>query len=270
MKKILTTIIIILIFIFLTLIYSRFIATKFLNTNEISLNTNIRKSYDGLNLVHFSDLHYKKIITEEQVKNLIKEINKLNPDIVVFTGDLISDDYKLTNTDTNFLIEQLSNINSKYGSFSILGDNDLSDKETIKNIYLQSNFKLLEEDYTIIYNEENDKILLTNSINETTPFLTDTSVYKIILTHYPDNIDFLLSISPNIDLILSGHSLNGHINIPIIKKLFLPDDAKKYYDTYYQINNTNIYISNGIGVDKINFRLFNTPSINFYRINSDS
>ena len=65
-------------------------------------------------------------------------------------------------------------------------------------------------------------------------------------------------------------NLNGSINIPYLKKLFLPTDAKKYYEPHYQINNTNIYINNGIGVDRINFRLFNHPSINFYRIKSNN
>ena len=93
--------------------------------------------------------------------------------------------------------------------------------------------------------------------------------YKILLTHFPDNIDTILNTNNNINLILSGHSLNGSINIPYLKKLFLPPNAKKYYEPYYKINNTNIYISNGIGVDKINFRLFNHPSINFYRIKNN-
>ncbi len=71
----------------------------------------------------------------------------------------------------------------------------------------------------------------------------------------------------NINLVLAGHSHNGQINIPYIKKLFLPEGSKKYYNNYYKVNNTNLYISSGLGESKINFRLFNKPSINFYRIN---
>ena len=44
------------------------------------------------------------------------------------------------------------------------------------------------------------------------------------------------------------------MNILGIKNMLLPKDAKKYYKPYYKINNTDIYISNGIGVDKVNFR----------------
>lgn len=265
MKKILISIIILLVTLLLVLIYSRFVGTANLKTNEIIINYNINNSFNGLKIVHFSDLHYKKVINEKRVKEIINEINKINADIVIFTGDLINKDYKLKNNDINFLTNELSKINSKYGSFAILGDNDLSDEEVIKNIYIRSNFTLLNNNYNIIHNEHNDKILISDYIDNNIPDINNPNIYKIILTHKPDNITNLLNNNNNINLILSGHSLNGSINIPGIKKLFLNDGAKKYYEPYYKINNTNVYISNGIGVDKINFRLFNTPSINFYR-----
>lgn len=270
MKKILTFIFIFLIIIFITLVYSRFIGTTLFKTNEILINDNINSSYEGLKIVHFSDLHYKKIINEKRVKEIINEINKLKPDLVIFTGDLINKDYHLQNNDITFLIEQLSKIESKYGNYTILGDNDKSDIETIKNIYIQSNFNLLENSYDIIYNENNNKILIADSINDEIQYIDDNSIYKIIVTHEPDNIDNLINTNKNINLILGGHSLNGSINIPYLKKLFLPTNAKKYFEPHYKINDTNIYITNGIGVDRINFRLFNTPSINFYRIKNSN
>lgn len=266
MKKILISIVIFLIIILGVLVYSRFIGTANLNTNEIIINSDISNSFNGLKIVHFSDLHYKKVITEKRVKEVIDEINKIDADIVIFTGDLINKDYKLENSDINFLTSELSRINSKYGLFAILGDNDLSDIEVIKNIYIRSNFTLLDNSYSVIYNENNDKILISDYVDNNIPDINNTNIYKIILTHETDKIDSLLAVNSNIDLILGGHSLNGSVNLPFIKELFLPEGAKKYYEDYYKINNTDIYISNGIGVDKINFRLNNTPSINFYRL----
>lgn len=270
MKKILTIIFIILLIIFITLIYSRFIGTNILKTNEIVITENISPSYNGLKIVHFSDLHYKKVITNKKIKEIIKEINKLKPDLVIFTGDLTNKDYTLKNNDISFLIEEFSKITSKYGCYTILGDNDKQAEETIKNIYIQSNFTIINNSYSIVYNEANEKILIADYIDESIELINDNSIYKIILTHEPDNIDNFINSNKFINLILAGHSLNGSINIPYLKKLFLPNNAKKYYEPHYQINNTNIYISNGLGVDKINFRLFNHPSINFYRIKNSN
>lgn len=275
MKKILLYIIITLIIIFGMLIYSRFIGINGLNTNEIIKNTNIVESYDGLKIVHFSDIHYKKIITKKRIKELIKEINKLKPDIVIFTGDLLDSDTNLGNKDISFLIKELSKIESTYGNYAVLGDNDYSDEEAIKNIYIQSNFILLRNEYNIIHNKNNDKIFIggLDSFSQDmasmdkllSDYKEDNISYKIFMIHEGDYIPSIVSNS-DANLILGGHSINGSINIPIIKNLLLPKYGKKYYKPYYKINNTDIYISNGIGVNNVNFRLFNTPSINLYRI----
>ena len=157
MKKILTTILSLLIITLLLLLYSRFIGIKGLKTNEILITNHIPTSYDGLKIIHFSDIHYKKVITEKEIKNLIKEINRIKPDLVLFTGDLIDNEYKLKGKDINFLIKELSKIETKYGAYAILGDQDIKQKEIINNIYIQSNFTLLENTSTIIQNEQNEK-----------------------------------------------------------------------------------------------------------------
>ena len=40
-----------------------------------------------------------------------------------------------------------------------------------------------------------------------------------------------------------------------------------YYEEYYKLNNTDLYVSSGIGTSNISFRLFNKPSFNLYRLN---
>ena len=282
MKKILYTILILLSIILMTLVYARFIGIIGLKTNEIPYKSStLAASYNGLKIVHFSDIHYKKAISNEKIEHLITEINKIKPDIILFTGDLIDTSCELTNKDNKFLIKELSKLNSKYGNYAVLGDNDYLKEDTIKSIYIQSNFTLLENSSTIIYNEENNKIFIGGlssstyeeaDINKVMSYFANNneSMFKILLTHEPDYIETVLNNYSDINLILAGHSINGSINIPLIKKLFLPPEAKKYYKPYYHKNNTDIYISNGIGLNNFNFRLFNHPSLNFYRIKTIS
>ena len=230
--------------------------------------------HDGLKIIHFSDLHYKKVITEEQVKELILAINETEPDLVFFTGDLLDEDYDLETADISFLIEELSKIDSKYGTYSVLGDNDEKDLDNLRNIYIQSNITLLDNSDTVIVNENNTWLRIagiSGSLDSDDEVVINTTYneidfdYQIIITHEPDNIEAILKKYPTTPLILAGHSINGSINIPFIKQVLLPDGAKKYYNPYYKVNETDVYISNGIGVNEVNFRLFNTPSINLYR-----
>ena len=275
-KKILGFTLGVLVLLFGILLYSRFLGTIGLKTNEILVSVDIPDSYEGLKIVHFSDLHYKKVITKERVENLVEEINRLKPDLVLFTGDLVDGDSELENQDINFLIEVFSKIESKYGNYAVLGDQDESHLDIVKNIYIQSNFILLENDYAVIHNENNDQLFIggidaaTDEENLefiTNYFATNEEVtFKIMLAHEPDVLEDVLETMPSTSLFLAGHSLNGSVNVPGIKKLLLPNGAKRYYEPHYRIGNTEVYISNGIGVNRINFRLWNTPSINFYRI----
>lgn len=274
-KKILKTILVITLLITGIILYSRYIATSGLVTKEISLsNQNIANDFDGLKVIHFSDLHYKRIITKKRINKIINEINMINPDIIVFTGDLLDVDSQITEEDIKYLKDVLSKLNSKYGKYAVLGNHDYSiEIEQIRDIYSDSDFKLLENNYDIIYSKNNQKLYIggisTGEFNkeQINNMIINENIYKILLLHEPDFIEDVTLLNAN--LALAGHSHNGQINIPYIKKLFLPKNAEKYYDEYYKVNNTEFYISSGIGVSRYNYRLFNTPSINFYRINSD-
>ena len=223
--------------------------------------------------MHFSDLHYKKIITEERIKELVKEINNTNPDLIIFTGDLLDNLYEINNTDINFLIYELNNLEARYGKFAVLGDQDYSQKDIVSNIYIQSNFMLLNNESKIVYNNS-DKIMLVGTgsylegdFNLDNITSLDNDIYKIFLVHEPDSVLNIKNAYSDVDLILGGHSINGSLNIPLIKKFLLPEGAIRYYEPYYKLDNTDFYISNGIGVNNVNFRLFNKPSFNLYRLN---
>lgn len=279
MKKIVRFFLIIFLLITLTIIYARYCGTSGLITKEYKIESSlIGEDFDGLKVVHFSDLHYLRVTNNDKLKEIVDEINLIKPDIVFFTGDLIDKDFTLTDKDKDDLINRLSSIKAKYGKYAVLGNHDyVKNIEIFKDIYSNSNFNLLQNSYDIIYSSNNDKLFIGGvdnysyneaDINKVMEYFNDNSdiSYKIILVHEPDYIDNILT-NYNVNLVLAGHSHNGQINIPYIKNFFLPYGSRKYYENYYKVNDTDLYISSGIGESSVNFRLFNKPSINFYRIN---
>lgn len=268
-KNIIITLIIFLLIISIYL-WARYIETSGLKIKEYKVEANITDNFHGLKIVHFTDLHYGSTINKKDLKKIVEKINFLKPDIVVFTGDL-------TNCYNEKCIveisEELKNIKTTIGKFAVNGNHD---DNTFNKAMENSEFKILNNNYELIYSNDYEPIIIAG-INSNLTDATDISeklkttyeyiqnnevIYKILLTHEPDIID-----KTNIfDLVLAGHSHNSQINIPILKDLIKLKGAENYYNPYYKVNNTNLYISGGLGTSKFKLRLFNKPSINFYRI----
>lgn len=275
--------IIMILLIILVLLYSRFIAIKNIKTHEYKIvNKNFTNEYYGLKIAHISDIHYGRVTFDNELEELVKKVNRTKPDIIVFTGDLIDQDTKMSNEDNDRVAKILSKLTARIGKYAVSGNHDYYYKNW-DLIIENSGFSNLNDKIDTIYLENKRYILIsgmsTNSygkksisdkLKESTEFLKDKKndekpIYSILLMHEPDYIDDL-NIN-NYDLVLAGHSHNGQVRIPFIGaiKSTLPSGSKKYYDKYYKIKNTDLYISNGIGTSKINFRLFNRPSFNLYR-----
>ncbi len=260
----------ILLIIGLIIIYSRYIATTGIQIKEYSvINNKIPESFKGFKVVHFSDLKYGSTTDQKYLKKLVNKINELNPDIIIFTGDLVSSNYKLTDNDKKSIIENLNKLDPKIDIYSIRGDNDIN--ETYNSIITQTKIIEINNLNKLIYYKGDTPIMLIgldDSINGNQSLdmafnYEENNYYKILIAHEPDTYEKIKD--KNIDLFLAGHSLNGQVRLPFIGSIYTPTGAKKYYDSKYKIDNTEIYISNGLGTSKIPYRLNNRPSINLYR-----
>ena len=276
-NKILISILLILFTILVIVLYGVFIEPKSFKTNEIKINSNyITDAFNGLKITHITDINYGTTVDEKFLKNIVDEINLLNSDIVVLTGDLLNKEVNYTDDDYNKIIELLSKINTKLGKYAIKGDNDTSDKW--EDIIKKSDFTNLNDSYKLIFNNDNIPILLSgissnNSssdikekiipIEEYIDSLSVKPCYSILLLHEPDYVDNI-NVN-NYNLILAGHSVGG-LNLFGIKRFNLPAGALKYAYGEYKINDSILYVSNGLGSNNVKFRIMNKPSINFYRI----
>lgn len=260
------------------LLWSRFISTSGFIVKEYGVKTNnIPSSYHGLKIVHISDIHYGRTTDLNKLAKIVNKINYIKPDFIFFTGDLIDKDIKITDKMKEDVAATLNKANAKYGKYAVTGNHDYN--YDYDSVFKNSGFKLLNNTYDIVYNDKYDSIFIGGLESElrghmdietmTKPINDGTyTSYKILLVHTPDTFDKISSY--NFDLVLSGHSHNGQVRLPVIGKIITPAYSKKYYDEHYKINNTDLYISSGLGTSTLNFRLFNKPSFNFYRLIKNS
>lgn len=281
-RPLLSKLLLIILILALIVIYARYIGTKGLQVLEYNVKSeSIPTSFDSFSIVHFSDLEFGSTFDLEDLSNLVNKINSLKPYIVVFTGDILSENYILNDEEKIKLIEKFSEIDPLIGKYSIRGD-----KDTSSNIYEEimelSGFKDITNSYELIYYKGLTPIVIygldsliggNQDLSSTFSYPNEDTepaymaTYKVLIAHEPDTIDLVSSY--NVDLMLAGHSHNNYINIPYLKDLYHIDGAKKYYDLEYEVNGTKLYISPGLGTDKLKMRLFARPSISIYRLYSD-
>lgn len=240
-------------------------------TNYSILNRKINK--ENIKIVHLSDLHCKSFGKKQNI--LVNKILNINPDLILFTGDLVDSRTPVDNYVNSFiLIKELSNRfpvyfvsgNHEYKSYNekiineglisagaIILDNSLK-KIKIKNVTI----KIFGLSYTDHTRNSKGTIDVLDSLN---PTLSNDSL-NILLHHRPNN--FNTFVNYNFDLIFCGHAHGGQFRIPFLHKgLYMPDQGilPKFTEGVHTMNDSNMIISRGLGNSGFPIRLFNNPEI---------
>ena len=268
MKKILIVIIIIIFCLFL---YGKYIEINNFKIKEYTIyNSIIPESFKELKIVHFSDILYKKNDNKDRLEKLTDEVNKQNADIIIFSGDLFTKNEEYTVEDINNIKECLKKMEASLFKFAVIGDNDRNYLDKYKDVLYECDFTLLDNENKLIFYKDITPINivgLSSLENIDSLLITDVEYkYSIAIIHEPDYFTDLSKY--NINTVISGHSIGGIINIPFYGGIVKKEGSSTYINDYYNLNNTEIFISNGLGYEKFDFRLFNTPSINVYRFSN--
>ena len=270
-------IVFLLIFFSIFFSYTTYISTVKIEVREYRItNDKIPESLNGLKIIQFSDFHFGSTMFEKELKKVVELTNIRKPDIIVFTGDLIQKNYEIDSEKQEEIIELLQTMNASVGKYAILGDED---SEKIATIFNQSNFTILRNEYDLIYKEDNNPILLIGlsslekgqDISKAYQYFalegSNPNLFTITILHEPDAVEEIQK-NYSSDLFLAGHSHNGNIRIPFLNiSPFKVKNAIKYNQEYYSLENSELYISSGLGTQN-GIRLFCRPSINFFRLSN--
>ncbi|MEH6937816.1 metallophosphoesterase, partial [Bacillus sp. JJ664] len=126
--------------------YSRNIEPKLLDVNQFVIESkSVSSELDGFKIVQFSDTHLGSDYSLPQLQGLVENINNQNPDLIVFTGDLI--DNSALFKERNEISPILMQLKATYGKYAIYGNHDVGGAG--KTVYSQV---LVNADFTILEN----------------------------------------------------------------------------------------------------------------------
>lgn len=173
----------------------------------------------------------------------------------------------------------MEKINATYDKIAIWGNRDCGGgaARQYENIMQQSGFTVLKNENWYVTTDSDKKILFTGLDDSMlgNVYMPDStkiydSNYNILLIHEPDTADSFQEYP--YDLVLSGHSHGGQVNIPFIpainqKAISSTNLAKNYVSGMYELNSkTKIYVNTGIGTTHVSGRLGVVPEISIFHI----
>ena len=115
------------------IIYAFFIGPKGIFIKDYNIKTGkISNLSSGIKILQISDIYYGSTINKSDIKKIVKKINENNVDVVIFTGDLISKNYDITDEDKTFLKKWLNKIDTELGKYYTTGEEDFEALEDVE------------------------------------------------------------------------------------------------------------------------------------------
>lgn len=251
---------------------------------KIKLNfPNLPNSFKGYKIIQISDVHSGSFPNPQKLQHAINLINQQNPDLVLFTGDMVNnyaEEFKP-------FIQLFSQIKAKDGKFSVLGNHDYglygtweTPQEQMQNVpnlinyQKESGFEMLRNEHRII-ERNGEKICLLGVENWGEPPFPQfgdldkatkgipTEMVKILMSHDPTHFDAIVKTHPsNIQLTLSGHTHGMQFGIDLGNIKWSPAQYRyKKWADLYQSMDKYLYVNRGFGVIGFNGRVGIYPEI---------
>lgn len=221
-----------------------------------------------LNVALVSDVHLGTIICNSHFMRIVAKINSLNPDLVLFAGDLVDEDIEPVIREN--LGETLRQIKSKYGIYGITGNHEyIGGVEAACNYLTEHGVVMLRDsavkiaDAFILAGREDISMegfvgkshgMHRKRINDLMKD-QDTSLPIILMDHQPLRLND--AVDNGIDLQLSGHTHHGQL-WPFN---YIAESVYELSWGYKQKGNTHFYVSCGVGTWGPPMRTGNRPEV---------
>ena len=231
-------------------------------------DSNIPKSMNDVSIAYFTDLQFGKFETKKRATVLFDQLEHLDPDILIFGGDLFDTSSSLSQDDVDYLTNKLSKIHAPLGKFAVLGEKDEQNNDTVRMILNAAQFEILENETITLSNKQNESITLSALSNnpDMNKLSTTSKQYNLLITHMPDTLTNEALSSKSISLALCGHSHGTQVTFPFLGGYKTINGAKTINRSHEKKLSFNYIISTGVGCTHTNLRFMATPEIYYFML----
>ena len=234
---------------------------------------NLPSSFAGFKVIHISDIHSGSFTDKQAVMKGVELINNQNPDVILFTGDLVNyhaDEMKE-------YMDVFGALKATHGVYATLGNHDygfpqgetreetkqmqLANAAAVVEVHKQLGWKTLSNEHSIIERDgEHIAILGVDNTSYKTRFPSfgklheahagaKDAPFKILMSHDPShwNGEVTKKFS-DIDLTLSGHTHGMQFGVEIPGFRWSPVKyVYKQWAGLYEEAAQKLYVNRGFG-----------------------
>lgn len=225
------------------------------------------EEFKGFTIGMMSDIHSSIFMNKEDMSAYVKEMNGLNTDMIVVTGDFVN-----SKTEEVYpFTEAFSELKAAHGVYGCLGNHDFftKDVELVAKKVDECGVKLLRNDavkiqkgssfFNLLGVDDIGRNMQPDDYFQKALAFAKNDQPKILLCHKP--YYFQQAKDLGIALTLSGHTHGGQIVFGTVERtpISLAALASKYVSGHYMLGDSNLYVNNGIGYTGIPVRV-NCPA----------
>jgi predicted MPP superfamily phosphohydrolase len=223
--------------------------------HEINLPKGL-ECLSGFRIAEISDVQGDGRTTYDALRNYVSKVNALEPDIVLFGGDLVSSGTRYIDSTAHIM----GGFRSRFGTVAAIGDHDIFTNKAMVLAALKRERILVVEDSTLFFPVDSCRIVV--SVVTYTYLEKPTrdqfgrfegagsGEFRILLVHQPAEklVDF--ARNKGYQLMLTGHTHGGGVAFGI-PGLFLWAPANlesPYVSGLYHLGGLELSVTNGLGL----------------------
>lgn len=230
--------------------HRKLIASEYYEVNEVEVHlTSLDPAHDGLRIVQLSDLHIGSGVPDGRIISAVREANDLKPDLVVLTGDFVTN----SRDPLSRVPQILEPLNAP--RVAVLGNHDhWSGAEVIQSGLERIGVSVLQNENTALRLRGVDFNVL--GIDDSTTRNDDVEAAyrgagkasRLVLTHTPSCARKLPAWEDI--LCLSGHTHGGQWNVPKLTRGIYQAAGQPWFRGAYTVRGNQLYVNRGLGFGK--------------------
>jgi uncharacterized protein len=258
----------------LALVWGFAIEPELLTVSHIEFaDARLPKDMDGVKIVFISDVHVGPFYPEQDVERMAAKIAALQPDMVLFGGDMVEHEENAVLVDRARVAKAFAALKPRLGKYAILGNHDIisaKTQEIAEEILKDGGFTLLENTAdqvepgftiagTMPWPMEGENSPRNHSDVGKVAYAAENNAFCLLLAHEPSQIR--KDAEHPFALQLSGHTHGGQVAIPFTGRIFKMGGQEIFEGGFFKVKDTTMYVSRGIGTSVVRVRFGEPPEI---------